>query len=105
MKNTLRKSDLIKLVSEDCGYYLYEVEDVMESLLKIMSKTLCEGHKVQLDRLMTLYAPHNEVRQYWDASSSSMKTSKGIRKLKVSPSVIFKKLIESHDLEQGEDDE
>lgn len=85
----LTKKRLIRLVAKDSGYLIYEVEDVLESFLRIFEEAVYRGKKVQFNKFMTVSAPHNKVRPYWDAKSNSTKMSKGVRKLRCTASPVF----------------
>ena len=37
-ENTIKSSELNKLIADECGYYLYEVEDVMNAFAEVLAR-------------------------------------------------------------------
>lgn len=37
-ENTIKSGDLNRLIAEECGYYLYEVEDVMNAFAEVLAR-------------------------------------------------------------------
>ena len=42
-------NELVSLVADSCGYFKYEVEDVLTSLARVLSERIKEGHDIKLE--------------------------------------------------------
>lgn len=47
----VNQPEFIQLVSEDCDYYLYEVEDVLVSIARVINQLISEGKSVNIRNL------------------------------------------------------
>ncbi len=42
-ENFVSRSEFVRLVAEECGYHIYEVEDVHYAMMKVMKKLILEN--------------------------------------------------------------
>lgn len=91
MKRRLRRNDIIRKVHEDCGYYLYEVEDVFDSLLRVIRQELEAGNEVSFDKLFHVHIEKPLPREIFNGMSLETYMSPGYPRLRFIPSITYNK--------------
>jgi len=79
----LKGNSLTKAIAKDCGYHLYEIEDILASLVRVSTNALLKGEGVRLLHLCTLVPWANSSRRYKDINTKEMKTSISTKTIKV----------------------
>lgn len=73
----INQKQLIKAVADDCNYLVYEVQDVLESLRRVITAALVEGKEVKLEHLLMISPKINAPRLFLHPSTGKMETSAG----------------------------
>lgn len=86
MKTPLQTKALINAIAEDCKYHKYEVEDILNSLVRVCTKSFIEETPVRISFLCTLVPAINEPKMCKNFHTKEVLLSKRSRTLKVIPS-------------------
>lgn len=53
-KYKVRKNELVRKVAKNCGYHIYEVEDVFHALLTQIRSEIIDGNSIEFEQLFTI---------------------------------------------------
>lgn len=73
----ITQKQLIRAVADDCDYLVYEVQDVLEGLRRVITAALAEGKEVRLEHLFTVSPKVNNPRPYLNPYSGVTEVSSG----------------------------
>jgi nucleoid DNA-binding protein len=92
-KAKVQRAELIKRVAADCGYYEYEVDDVLSGLSRVLLSTLANGESVLIEGIGSLEVNAPVAKQYYDTRVGAMQNTLSKPKLIIRPSLTLKKLL------------
>ena len=73
----LNQRQLIRAVADDCDYLIYEVQDVLEGLRRVITAALSEGKEVKLEHLFTISPKVNKPRPFLNPQTGETEVSSG----------------------------
>lgn len=73
----LKTAELIKEVAKQSGYNLYEVEDFVNALSRVIVENMLKGKSIKLEHLFVISPKINPPRNYMDAHAKQRKISVG----------------------------
>lgn len=91
----LKKKDLYKLIAKKCDYHLYEVEDVMNALLEVLTEELKNGNQIQFEKLFKFHLEKPAPRYIYNPNTTQYYVSTCHPRLVVIPSEKFKEEIQN----------
>lgn len=95
---------LINLVAAETGYLVYEVEDVLEGLRKVITELLLNDKEVKLGYLFNIKPKVTAPRNLISPITGEPFVSKGSIGLSIRPNAYLKKLMNGGMIEQEDDD-
>lgn len=102
---TLQRKALHKAIAKDCGYHLYEIEDILASLVRVSTEAFLNGNSVRLLHLCTLVPWDTPKKNFYNHTTKQIELSKGSKTLKVIPALYLKKKLNpSIEYSEGENE-
>lgn len=78
---------MVRLTANECGYHLYEVEDVLLAFYEVMRNELYSGKAILFEKLFRAQIVKPKPRLLYDFKSGEKKLSPAHPKLKVTPTI------------------
>lgn len=104
-KNALKMSALYKEIQKECGYHLYEIEDVINAFSRVSMKTILNKRPVRLMHFCTIVPWTNPSKKTINPNTKEMMQCKESYTIKVVPALHFKGLLNPGEEVQEEEDE
>lgn len=82
LKKGLSPKDLNKELAKRCGYYYYEIDDVLSCLFQYMEESFAKGIPVRLKNIGTLYSYSLPVREFTNLQTGEKYSQKPRLKVK-----------------------
>ena len=78
---------MVRLTANECGYHLYEVEDVLLAFYEVMRNELYSGKSILFEKLFRAQIVKPKPRLLYDFATGTKKLSPAHPKLKVTPTI------------------
>lgn len=83
--NYINRADLVELIASHSDYFLYEVEDVLDSLVSVLTNALIEGKTIRIERLGTFAPKLSRPRKFFNVKKGEFQVSKGRNSMSFKP--------------------
>ena len=89
-------AQLIREVSKESEYNIYEVEDIITALTKVIANKMLEGEAIKFEHLFIISPKVNAPRNYMDATALKLRVSTGSVSAKIKLAAYLKQKLNAH---------
>ena len=102
-KHSLQRSALYKEIQKECGYHLYEIEDVMNALSRVGTNCILNKRPIRLLHFCTIVPWTNKSKRSINPSTKEFMITKDSYTIKVVPANHLKSLLNPGEVQENQE--